>query len=59
MGNSCFAEAYKLNTVLRSNGSASILNKRQSDNYPKLIFKPSSSAPFVSKLFVDVMFDVA
>ena len=29
--NLCFADAYKFNTVLRSNGSASILNKRQSD----------------------------
>ena len=45
IGNSCFAKVYKLNTDPRANGSESLLiNKKQSNSYTKLIFKPSSLA---------------
>ena len=49
VGNSCFADAYKLNTDLRSNRFISILNKRQSNNYMKLISKPSSCRELVTQ----------
>ena len=39
IGNSCFAEAYKLNTDLRSN--AGCVSNAQSNNYTKLIFNSS------------------
>ena len=39
---SSFAEAFKLNTDLRSNGSVSI------NNYTKLIFKPLSFREFIN-----------
>ena len=39
IGNSCFAEAYKLNTDLRSN--AGCVSNTQSNNYTKLILNSS------------------
>ena len=39
IGNSCFAEAYELNTDLRSN--AGCVSNTQSNNYTKLIFNSS------------------
>ena len=49
VGNSCFADTYNLNTDLRSNRFISILNKWQSNNYMKLISKPSSCRELVTQ----------